>query len=302
VKKVSVIIASYNGEATIEKTIQSILNQDGVNEEFELELLVVDDCSTDKTEEILNRYNLKKLSTGQNTGGPNKGRNIGLGLATGDIISISDQDDIWEKHKLITLIPYLEKVPIVSSGYTVIDNFNQKKILRTTSEQKDHILFNENETFLTKLSKSQKGQNTYLGSLLFRSELKSILFEENFGCVDFDWVLRLFHQNKSIEVCQSLYNRYVNENNLSLDTNYRRKDFYYSLLTIEQYEEAYPKETLKANKKIHGSRARYYYLMDHMKKARFYFFRSEWNVKTFLYILTSFIGASLVKKHFNIFG
>src|SRR5690606_14350417 len=99
-------------------------------------------------------------------------------------------------------------------------------------------------------------------------------FEENFGMVDYDWGLRLFHNNDSIEVCESLYFRHVEQKNLSLNETYRIKDFYFSLMFIEQYLHLYPKEVKIAYKRIHGSRARYYYLNNNMKLARFYLLRS----------------------------
>lgn len=92
-KKVSVILTTYNSEKFVSKVIDSILNQKGVDELFQLELIVVDDCSQDKTREILKNYNLEFLTTGENSGGPNKGRNLGLKAATGDYICIADHDD-----------------------------------------------------------------------------------------------------------------------------------------------------------------------------------------------------------------
>lgn len=301
-KKVSVIVTTYNSEFTIEKTIQSILNQDGVNKDFGLELIVVDDCSSDRTRDILQKYDLLLLSTEGNTGGPNKGRNIGLKCATGDYLCIADHDDVWQKHKVLTLLPYLLKVPVVSSGYTVVDQLHNRNIIRVGSTVKPYLYFVKNQTFRDRLTRSLKGQNAYLGSIFFRKELKGIYFEEHFNQVDYDWILRIFHNNDSIEVCDSLYFRYVSGSNLSLNESYRRKDFYYSLMTIETYEEQYPVEARKAYLRTHGSRARYYYLVGNMKKARFYFLKSQWGIKTFLYYITSFVGSEFVKKRFNIFG
>ncbi len=301
-KKLSVIVTTYNSENTIEKTIQSILNQDGVNQEFELELIVVDDCSFDRTREIVNEYNVLLLSTGINSGGPNKGRNIGLKNATGDYLCIADHDDEWQRNMVTTVLPYLLKVPIVSTGYSVVDQLHGRSILRVGSRDNRYLYFSKNQTFIDRLTKSLKGQNAYLGSIFFRKELKDVYFEEHFNQVDFDWILRLFHNNDSIEVCDSLYLRYVSGDNLSLNESYRRRDFYFSLMTIETYEKKYPIQVHKAYLRIHGSRARYYYLMGNMKKARFYFLRSQWGIKTFLYYLTSFVGSQIVKKKFNIFG
>ena len=120
--------------------------------------------------------------------------------------------------------------------------------------------------------------------------------------VDYDWLLRLFYQQASIEVCDSLYNRYVDGSNLSLNENYRLTDHKHSLATIESYANEFPKESNIGIMRTHGSLARYYYVMDKMGEARKYFKKSEMNLKTFLYYLTTFGGASYVKKKFNVFG
>ena len=98
-KKVSVIITTYNSEKVIQSTLDSILNQEGINELFELEIIAVDDCSSDHTTAILSKNNISFFSTTSNSGGPNKGRNIALKKATGDYTCIVDHDDIWHSNK-----------------------------------------------------------------------------------------------------------------------------------------------------------------------------------------------------------
>lgn len=304
-KKVTVVVTTYNSEKCIQKTLDSIFNQKGLEKEFELELIVVDDCSDDNTIDILRDNNIPFLSTGKNSGGPNKGRNMALGAATGDFICITDHDDEWNENKIISLLPHLENAPIVTSGYTLIDrkkNVETPRVNQTKNIGQNHIFYEPNVTFLNKLTKSLKGQNTYLGSIMYRSELKNILFEENFGMVDFDWVLRLFHQKSSIEICDSLYHRFVDESNLSLNEDFRRKDYYYSLMFIETYEKLYPAEVKISRKKINGSRARYFYLVNDMKNARSYFLKSGINFKSIGYYLTTFWGAKYIKRKFNVFG
>ena len=289
-KKVSVILTTYNSQDCILKTIDSILNQDGINELFSIELIIVDDCSTDNTTDILKQRNIPFLSTSKNSGGPNAGRNIGLKAVTGDYICIADHDDEWNPNKIKTMLPYFKEVSIVTSGYTLEDINTKKEIVRVNEHEGGFKRYSKNTTFLDKLKKNLTGQNTYLGSIMYAAELKHILFEEHFGVVDFDWILMLFHQQESIEVSQSLYRRYVDGKNLSLDENYRRKDFYYTLYFIERYERDYPKAYKIGYKKVHGSRARYYYLMDNMPKARFYFLKSGWSFKTVLYYLELLIN------------
>src|SRR5690606_2163227 len=90
-------------------------------------LIVTDDCSTDQTVQRVKQYDAKIISTEQNSGGPNKGRNLALAQATGDYICIVDHDDEWQPHKIRMQLPHMDKVPIVSSGITMIEEFHNKK-------------------------------------------------------------------------------------------------------------------------------------------------------------------------------
>jgi glycosyltransferase involved in cell wall biosynthesis len=301
-KKISAILTTYNGQKTIEKTIQSILGQVGIGQDFNLELIVVDDCSNDNTFSIISQFDCIVLKNDKNSGGPNKGRNAGLKMATGDYICIVDQDDVWQSDKIKQFLPYLDKAPIITSGYWVIDSINNRKVERVKKSESGFIFYEKNKTFIDKISRNKNSQNTYLGSILFKSNLKDILFEEHFGMVDFDWILRLFYNQTSIEICKPLYIRYVGEKNLSLNESYRRYDFYYSLLSLEQYQSEYPREVNIGYKRIFGSRARYYYMIENMPKARFYFSKSDWNLKTLLYYISSYWGYRFVNKKFEVFG
>ncbi|MEI6683674.1 MAG: glycosyltransferase family 2 protein [Bacteroidota bacterium] len=302
--RVSVILSTYNSEKTLQRALDSVLSQEGIHIDFEIELIVVDDCSTDRTREILEENKIGYVSTGENSGGPNRGRNIGLNRATGDFFCIMDHDDEWLPDKLVSQLAVSHLAPIISSGLTVIfrhrnrsaDNFNQPR------GDAGYNFYGKNVTFLTTLCRSTEGQASYIGSMLINSSLKHFRFEENFGKVDYDWGLKVFEGNCSVEVCRPLYKRYVEESNLSLNTGYRSVDFYFSLMILDGYSERYPAEARSGYKRLHGSRARFYYLTGNMKKARFYFARSGWNIKTLLYYLTTFAGSRFVRKTFTVFG
>jgi glycosyltransferase involved in cell wall biosynthesis len=301
-KKISVIITTYNSENTIKRALNSVLNQNGLNKKFSLEIIVIDDCSTDSTTKILKNKNIDFISTNKNSGGPNKGRNIGLKKATGEYICIMDHDDEWAIDKLELQLEMADKTPIVTSGFTIINEITNKKnnFINLSKDSSGFIFYEKNETFLNKLSKSNKGQYSYSGSILFHNRLKNILFEEEYGMIDFDRRLKLFENNTSAEVCKSLYNRYVQSTNLSLNENYRQIDFDYSLKVLEQYRSKYPKEVAIAIKRVHGTRARYFYLVGKMNEARKYFLKSPINPKTILYYLTSYWGHEIVRKKFSV--
>ena len=302
-KKLSVIIATYNGAKTIQKTIESIINQTGKGSVFDLEIIVADDASTDQTVELVRQYSeVTILQNPTNTGGPNAGRNLGIQHSSGDYLAIVDQDDLWMPDKVITFLPYLEKAPIVSSGFILHDTSEDKVIRRVNQNPDGYVFFAKDATFKTKLSRSMAGQQTYLGSLIYSSSLKDIFFETHFGAVDYDWILRLFHLQESIEICQPLYTRIIEGSNLSLNPSYRAKDFYYSLYFIEKFLDSYPKESRQGFERIHGTRARFFYLLGNMERARFYFRRSPKKLKTLLYYLSTYYGHQWVKKTFRVFG
>lgn len=93
---ISVIIPAYNAEEYIEETIQSVLDQAYSN----IEILVIDDGSSDNTLQILEKYKSKlKISTQKNMG-VSKARNTAVGNASGKWIAFVDSDDIWPPEKL----------------------------------------------------------------------------------------------------------------------------------------------------------------------------------------------------------
>lgn len=98
--KVSVVIPTYNGGATLERAIMSVINQTA---KCEIEILLCDDVSDNmgyliKMKDIY--PNVRIIQNGTHTGGPNEGRNKGMLYATGDVIAFLDQDDEWMPNKL----------------------------------------------------------------------------------------------------------------------------------------------------------------------------------------------------------
>lgn len=97
---VSVIMPAYNAENYIGASIDSVINQTWQ----EWELLIVDDCSTDRTRSIINNYinkdsRIRLLENSQNMGVA-KTRNKGVMASKGDWIAFLDSDDLWSTDKL----------------------------------------------------------------------------------------------------------------------------------------------------------------------------------------------------------
>lgn len=97
---ISIIMAAYNAENTIEQAISSVLAQTYRN----FELIVVNDCSSDNTADIVNHLlqldgRIRLINNMQNSG-VSFTRKHGLEVAKGDWIAIIDSDDAWRKDKL----------------------------------------------------------------------------------------------------------------------------------------------------------------------------------------------------------
>jgi len=110
---VSVIIPTFNAGERLEIAIQSLLNQSWTN----LEIIVVDDCSTDDTPELVRRLSLQdsrvKLVQQPQNGGAYRARNAGLKIAKGDFLTTHDGDDWSHPQKIEAQIAYLDSWPKV---------------------------------------------------------------------------------------------------------------------------------------------------------------------------------------------
>ena len=94
---ISVIIPLYNAEQTIRKTLDSILQQTYSN----IEVLVIDDGSTDSSNAIVKSYNDTRIKLIEKAnGGVSSARNLGIKYAIGDYIAFCDSDDVWDLQKL----------------------------------------------------------------------------------------------------------------------------------------------------------------------------------------------------------
>ena len=131
---VSIITPMYNSGKFIKDIIVSVLNQ--TYEEWEM--IIVDDCSTDISPEIVKSYidsesRIKYIKTDENRGVSNA-RNIALKNANGQYIAFLDSDDIWDKEKLEKQINFMKEkdCAISFTSYELIDEDNRKlnKIVR----------------------------------------------------------------------------------------------------------------------------------------------------------------------------
>jgi glycosyltransferase involved in cell wall biosynthesis len=114
---VTVIIATHNRAHCLPRALDSIYAQEGLGSLYELEVIVVDDASTDSTPEVIHRYpNLTCIRLLEKRG-ISAAMNEGLRASRGSYITFLDDDDEWLPHKLRVQVPLIEAHPEVGVVY-----------------------------------------------------------------------------------------------------------------------------------------------------------------------------------------
>jgi len=225
---VSVIIPVFNGEVFLAEAVESIWLQNYQP----LEIIIIDDGSTDGTAEIARGFSGNVIYEYQTNSGPSVARNKGIAMARGNIIGFIDVDDLWSDKKLEVQLDYLRKdlSADIVMGYT-------QRMQRTENEKGKFAFKNWEQPLLT----------MHIGSALFRKSVfdKVGLFDESLGfCEDWDWFMRAKELHVSIAVLKEvtyLYRRH--QENMTNDTEI---NFKYALKMI--------KLSLDRRRKHHGGR------------------------------------------------
>lgn len=119
---ISVVIPTYNSAAYLPHTLDSILRQAFTD----YEIVVVDDCSTDNTKEIVKAVcdpRVRYIRLAERHGGPSRPRNEGVKAARADIISFLDSDDIMRPGRLGPELALLKACPTVGFVFTNAEKF-----------------------------------------------------------------------------------------------------------------------------------------------------------------------------------
>lgn len=129
-KKISVVMATYNGSRYLREQLDSILNQSvGVDE-----IVVVDDCSSDDTIKVINEYRRKYsfiyLIQNVTNIGVVKTFEVAINNCKGQYVLFADQDDVWFKDKIEILINNIGDNLLIYSDAVVVDK-NLNKVLES---------------------------------------------------------------------------------------------------------------------------------------------------------------------------
>lgn len=216
-KKISVIIPTYNRAATIERAVRSVLAQTYPADE----IIVVDDGSTDETEQLVRAIGDERIvyhKLGQN-GGVSAARNIGAQLATGEWLAFQDSDDCWRKEKLRLQMDYAAKhpeYPLIYSAY--LGHLPDGRSIQMPNWYPGEYPFMgekpEGELFPSLLVRNTVGAPTIL---VKREEfLKTGGFDERLGSLeDWEFVLRFTKEHPIGYVDQVLVDAYLSDSGVS---------------------------------------------------------------------------------------
>jgi glycosyltransferase involved in cell wall biosynthesis len=171
---VSVIIPVYNGEAFLAEAVESIQRQDY----HPLEIIIVDDGSTDGTATVASRFKEHVRYIYQSNSWPAAARNRGLRMANGEVIGFLDADDLWTEKKLELQLGRMAKdqsvdIIIGLQLFVKVDGVVDGK--HTFEKLLDPLV------------------NLNLGSALFRRAVfdRVGFFDETlYYCDDWDWFMR----------------------------------------------------------------------------------------------------------------
>lgn len=224
--KISVIIPVYNVEDYLSKCLQSVINQTYTN----LEIILVDDGSTDNSGEICDEFsendNRIKVIHQKNTG-VSQARKIGIDVADGKYIGFVDADDWIEPDMYETLINKMKNSDIIMSGLFFHMNDAVKKIPMNNFENTYYGPDNLNLFFEKMIYSFENDKATNIGSLcnnLFLTEkLKSVIKNIDFDIKhweDFYVLVNYLLDCQSVEITKDVFYHYIyRENSLSRRKN-----------------------------------------------------------------------------------
>ena len=246
---ISIIIPVYNAEKYLERCINSIINQTIGFEK--IELILVDDNSTDNSKEIIQEYsdkytNIKSFFSQENHGFPGYGRNIGLQNASSEYIMFIDNDDEYEEDFCETVYNIIKNddCDLVSANYKIIeddviimeDNF---------SKTNENIHFKDDYKKLVKLNDFFLIPDDLWTKIFKKTIIKdnNIKFIENKLNEDSQFLFNyMYYANDIVFINYYGYKHYRDGENLSYFSSKNTLRFiesYYDLLELlrEKYDE-----------------------------------------------------------------
>ncbi len=166
--KVSVVIPTYNRANVITRSILSAANQETIDD---IEIVVVDDGSTDNTKEVIEKLNLPNVRyLKKENGGVSSARNVGIRESKGEFIALLDSDDMLRSWSIPYRSAFLDQNPhydgIAGSAININSEFQVHKKMYSEIMEKDRKLA-EWESFNSKLMFNNANSKTEFFKLCY---------------------------------------------------------------------------------------------------------------------------------------
>lgn len=196
---VSVIIPVYNRDRYLAEAIDSVFAQTYP----EIELIVVDDGSSDRSAEVAQQYLPDLIYYYQSNGGISAARNTGIGLAQGEFLAFLDSDDIWMPDKLSKQMAAFESDPNLEAVFGYVQQFYSPEL---------------DETFRQRIRCPEQPSAAYISSamLIKRSAFQRVgEFETGLKTgIDISWYARAVEQHlQQLTLPDIVYHRRLHETN-----------------------------------------------------------------------------------------
>lgn len=309
---ISVIIPTYNAADYLEETLQSVLTQS-----YKLiEVIVVDDGSTDNTEALITKYNDPRLHyiKQANSGGPAHPRNVGVAASNGEYIAIFDSDDLMMPNKLASQINAFKAVPDAAFCCTNFAKIDDKGNITTP----DFWLTNHNFQHLDKSKRDAFGNFYYTpneltdnlfihnfiatSSMLIRKDVFETLggFDETLANADdYDMWLRISPLYSGILIPQVLHQYRLRDGNITSRGIHKLVDGRVAVLkrhinkTSNKHITRHVKRTITRYQLAAGY---HYFQHKDLKRAKQYYIQSLYILPTFTAL--KYIFSCIMGKHF----
>lgn len=218
---ISIIIPIYNAENFIEKCLNSITNQTYKN----IEIILVNDGSTDSSREICDNWSNKdkriKVIHKKNSG-VSETRNIGIDNSTGNYITFVDIDDYIDRNMIEKLYSNIkeEKSDVAICGLIKINE--NKKIIYKSKEKK--IIMNNQMEFLEELLKEKYFIGSLWGKLYRREIIGNFRLDKELRIAeDLDFLIRISENIRKVSnIGENLYYYYYNTKSTTKNSNYEK--------------------------------------------------------------------------------
>lgn len=233
-QKVSVVMSCYNAEKTLERAMTSVLNNTYKN----IELLVIEDCSTDDSlhiaSKIANEDSRVKVILHKENQGAGVSRKDGIEKARGEYICFCDSDDVLLENHIKNLVDASIKydADIVTTGFTVVDG-ETDKTLEDRKVDDVEILEGARKYAILKVDVLR-----FLNPSLVRRKLwDKVTYSTRRFIEDSPTLIKLlWFANKRVILPESTYLYYQNKGSLTHIENSFREVLYQTLCVIETYK------------------------------------------------------------------